>query len=330
MMILAFRNLAITSLVVWWCLPGNLAASGDAERFQQIYEAEWAFRLKEFPLLASSTGSDGYAGELGHVGEVDQLRRYEYWQKVRQQLNSISCDRLSREQCINYRLFTKQIEDCLARYETHAYLIPFNSDWGFYMEWGRLPAETDFTGAGDYRDYLSRISQVGVVMNEYIALMQTGVELGFTQPRVILDGRDEPIKAQLVDKAEDSPFFTPFLKLPETIIEPERAELLAAAQEVIGKQVIPAYQRLFDFYHEVYIPGARATLGAYQLPDGERFYQAQIRLYATVDMSPKEIHDIGLSEVKRIRAEMDAIIAELGFEGGFAEFLAFLRTDPQF
>jgi uncharacterized protein (DUF885 family) len=198
------------------------------------------------------------------------------------------------------------------------------------MEWGRLPAETDFTDAEDYRDYLSRIRQIGVVMDEYIALMQTGVELGFTQPRVILEGRDEPIRAQLVERVGDSPFFAPFQNMPETITESERAELLPAAEEVIVAQVIPAYQRLFDFFHEVYVPGARSTLGAYQLPGGARFYQAQILQYATVNMSPQEIHDIGLSEVARIRAEMDAIIAEVGFEGSFADFLQFLRTDPQF
>jgi len=324
------RKVIVTGFLALWWLPGNLAAAGDAEQFQQIYEAEWAFRLKEFPLMASATGSDEYAAELGHVAEADQVRRYEYWQDVREQLKTISCDRLSREECINYRLFTKQIDDFLARYETHAYLIPFNSDWGFYMEWGRLPAETDFTDARDYRDYLSRIRQIGVVMDEYIALMQTGVELGFTQPRVILEGRDEPIRAQLVERVGDSPFFAPFQNMPETITESERAELLPAAEEVIGAQVIPAYQRLFDFFHEVYVPGARSTLGAYQLPGGARFYQAQILQYATVDMSPQEIHDIGLSEVARIRAEMDAIIAEVGFEGSFAEFLQFLRTDPQF
>jgi uncharacterized protein (DUF885 family) len=282
------------------------------------------------PTMATIAGEEGYAGELGHVSEQDQVRRHTYWQGARQQLGQLSCERLDREECINYRLFTKQIDDFLADYETRAYLIPFNSDWGFYLEWGRLPADTDFNDLQDYRDYLSRLQQIGGVMDEYIALMQTGVELGFTQPRVILQGRDEPIKAQLVDRVDSSPFFAPFLTMPESVSAGERAELLTTAQQVIGEGVIPAYRRLFDFFNGIYVPGARDTLGAYQLPGGEAFYQAQIRRYATVDMSPREIHDIGLSEVARIRAEMDAIIEAVGFEGSFAEFLQFLRTDPQF
>jgi uncharacterized protein (DUF885 family) len=160
--------------------------------------------------------------------------------------------------------------------------------------------------------------------------MRRGVAEGITQPRVVLGGRDAPVKAQLVEKPQDSPFFQPFVELPEAVAGGDRAQLLATAEQVIGTDVIPAYQRLYRFLHEEYLPGARETLGATALPGGERFYQAQIRQYATVDMSPREIHDIGLGEVARIRAEMQEIIEGLGFEGDFAAFLDFLRTDPQF
>jgi len=302
----------------------------DAEQFRDIYQQEWAFRLKEFPLMASSAGVDDYNAELGHVSEADQKRRYEAWKKFRQSLDSISCERLSREECINYRLFKKQMDDFIAAYETRSYLIPFNSDWGFYMELGRLPSETDFNRLEDYRDYLSRLSQMGRIMDEYIGLMRAGLELGFTQPRVVLEGRDAPIKAQLVTRVDESPFFKPLVEMPETLANGDRAELLRQAREVIGSSVIPAYQRLYDFFHQEYIPGARETLGAEQLPGGKAFYQAQIRLYATVDLTPQEIHDIGLGEVTRIRAEMDDIISELEFAGDFAQFLEFLRTDEQF
>ena len=305
-------------------------AAEDSERFKDIYEKEWAFRLKEFPTFATSTGVHDYDSQLGHVSQQDQARRNVFWKEIRSELNSISCERLARVECINYRIFVKQMDNYLSDFETRAYLIPFNSDWGFYMEWGRMPQDTDFTTVEDYRNYLARLHQLPTVMDEYIALMRQGIELGMTQPRVILDGRDEPIKAQLVGQAEQSPFFIPFLELPESLVSGEKTELLATADEVISRDVIPAYQRLYDFFHEEYVPGARKSLGASQLPDGERFYQAQIRLYATVDMSPQQIHDIGRQEVARIRSEMEEIIRGLGFEGDFAAFLRFLRTDPQF
>ena len=306
------------------------AAEGDGERFRSIYEKEWDFRTREFPSLAAYSGLDDYADKLGHVSEADQARRYAFWKKIRAELEQVSCERLSRNDCINYRIFVRQMNDFIAGYETKSYLVPFNSDWGFYMGWARLPTETDFGGIEDYRNYLSKLHQIPVVMDEYIALMRTGLERGITQPRVILDGRDVPIKAQLVESVQDSPFWAPFADIPEHLASGEKAELLATAEKVITDEVIPAFARLEKFFNEEYVPGARTSLGASEMPDGKRFYAAQVQKYATVDMTPQEIHDIGLEQVARIRAEMEEIIREVGFEGDFAAFLQFLRTDPQF
>jgi len=319
-----------TFLALLVMLPATALAAADSDRFKSIYEAEWAFRLGEFPMFASYVGVHDYDDRMGRVSEADQARRHAYWKGVRQQLDGISCERLSREECIDYRIFEQQMGNFIAGYETRGYLMPFNSDWGFFMEWARLPEDTEFTRVEDYRNYLERLHEMPAVMDEYIALMRRGVAEGFTQPRVILGGRDAPIKAQLVESPQDSPFFQPFRDLPEPVAGGDRAQLLATAERVIASDVIPAYQQLYRFFHEEYLPGARETLGASALPDGVRFYRAQIRQYATVDMSPREIHDIGLSEVARIRAEMQAIIEELGFEGDFAAFLEYLRTDPQF
>jgi uncharacterized protein (DUF885 family) len=302
----------------------------DAETFRQIYEKEWAFRLAEFPMLDARVGSGEGARRMGHVSEKDQSRRHQFWKAIRTELDAISCERLEREDCINFRIFSRQINNFLADYETGAYLVPFNSDWGFYMAWGRMPVQTRFSTVEDYRDYLARLHELPVVMDQYIALMRQGIERGITQPRVILDGRDEPIKVQIVDDATDSPFYAPFKTLPETVAAGQKAELLATAEKVVAEDVIPAYQRLHDFFREEYLPGARDTLGASSLPNGEYFYRTQIQRYATVDMTPREIHDIGLEQVARIRSEMQTIIEEVGFEGSFPEFLEFLRTDPQF
>lgn len=310
--------------------PVATVSADDREAFRKIYEKEWAFRMQEFPMFASNAGIDDYADRLGDVSEEAETRRYAFWKDIRQELNSISCERLDRKECINYRIFLKQMDDFLAAYEIKSYLIPFTSDWGFYMELGRLPEETEFRSTEDYRNYLARLHQLPRVMDQYISLMRKGLELGLTQPRVVLDGRDEPIKAQIVSDVNDSPFFKPFVSMPESVAGGDRAELLATAEKVVASEVIPAFQRLNDFFRDEYIPGARQSLGATELPDGERYYQAQIRLYATVDMSAQEIHQLGLEQVQRIRAEMEAIITEVEFEGDFAAFLEFLRTDPQF
>jgi len=320
------------SIVFFLLLSSALpaAAAEDSERFRGIYEKEWAFRLKEFPMFASYVGVQDYADRLGDVSEEAQARRFEFWKAIRAELDTVSCNRLEREECINYRIFATQMDNFLADYETRSYLIPFNSDWGFYMELARLPKDSEFSNLNDYRNYLGRLHQLPRLMDQYIGLMRKGLELGMTQPRVILDGRDEPIRAQLVEDVSQSPFFSPFQSIPESIAGGEKSELLATAEQVISSEVIPSFQRLYDFFQQEYIPGARKTLGASDLPDGERFYQAQIQKYVTLDMSAAEIHRIGQEQVSRIRGEMDAIIEEVAFDGDFAAFLQFLRTDPQF
>ena len=322
------RKLALIVMILACPLPAM--AAEDSQRFREIYEKEWAFRMKEFPLFASDAGVNDYADQLGDVSEEAQARRNEFWKGIRSELDDISCQRLDRDDCINYRVFVRQMDNYLAAYEIKSYLIPFTSDWSFYMGWARLPEETDFVNLDDYRNYLGRLHQLPNTMDQYISLMRKGLALGITQPRVILDGRDVPIKAQIVGSVDDSPFFRPFQEIPESIAGGEKAELLATAEKVISGDVIPAFQRLDDFFQQEYLPGARKSLGASELPGGERYYQAQIKLYVTLDMTPDEIHQIGLEQVTRIRAEMEAIIREVGFEGSFADFLEFLRSDPQF
>ena len=308
----------------------NGLAGDDSEMFQALLKRDWDFRINEFPTLARNNGVEGHAHRIAHVGEKDQLRRYEFWKQVKLELTAISCENLEREECINYRMFERQVHQFLADYETRGYLIPFNSDWGFYLSWNRWGEETDFDSIDDYNNYLSRLKELPQVMDEYIALMREGLRTGMTQPRVILDGREVPIRKQLVEDPQRSAFYKPFLNIDKVIPTEARQKLISEAREAVMEGVVPAYQRLLDFFLDEYFTGARTSLGATNLPGGKRYYEEQIYLYATVDMSADEIHQLGLSEVARIRAEMEAIIRDLKFDGDFADFIQFLRTDPQF
>ena len=316
--------------LVFIFLSFNAIAGEDSEAFRALYAKEWEFRTSEFPYLAREDGDKEKAHLITHVGEKDQLRRYEYWKQIQLELAAISCENLEREECINLRIFERQIHQFLADYETRAYLIPFNSDSGFYTSWIRWGDDTDIITARDYRDYLSRLNALPIVMDEYIALMREGLRTGMTQPRVILAGREVPIRKQLVENPELSAFYKPFLNMNKNISGEEKQALIAEARTAVMEGVVPAYERLLDFFEDEYFASARTTLGASSLPGGERFYKEQIYLYATLDMTADEIHQLGLSEVARIRAEMESIIKDLEFEGDFAAFLQFLRTDPQF
>ena len=317
-------------LAVLVAVSFNLLAAEDSVAFRALYEEEWNFRVNEFPSLARRNGITETLQPLAHVSEKDQLRRYEFWKQIKSDLTGISCAKLEREECINYRMFERQLHQFLADYETRAYLIPFNSDWGFYLDWNRWGEDTDFNSMDDYHSYLSRLEALPQVMDEYIGLMREGLRTGMTQPEVILAGREIPIQKQLVEQPERSAFYKPFLQLDETVDSGAQKELIIKARRAVMEGVIPAYQRLLDFFINEYFSGARSSLGASSLPGGDRFYREQIYRYATVDMSAEKIHQLGLSEVARIRAEMEDIIRALKFDGDFSDFIQFLRTDPQF
>jgi uncharacterized protein (DUF885 family) len=312
----------------------NASAQDDSTAFNALLEKEWGFRLQEYPWLARDNGVEGSAAKMTRVSEADQLRRYNFWKGIRAEQAELSCDQLSREECINFRLFERQIHQFLASYETKEYLIPFNSDWGFYLGWAQWGDSTDFHSKQDYEDYIARLQVLPEVMDEYIALMREGINIGMTQPKAVLAGREVPVRKQLVEDPQRSDFYKPFLALDKStdkyLSEKEKKDLQQQAQVAVMEGVVPAYERLLDFFEDEYFVKARDSIGASELPGGKHFYKEQIYLYATVDMTADEIHDLGLSEVARIRAEMDAIITELEFEGSFADFLQFLRTDPQF
>lgn len=310
--------------------PLAAMAEDDSQRFREIYQKEWAFRLAEFPGMASYVGVEDYNDRLGHVSEPYQQRRREFWQAILDETDSLSCERLSHAECIDLKIFRMQIQGYITDIDTRAYLLAFNSDWGFYLGWARLAENTTFSDAQDYSDYIAQISMIPEIMDEYIGLMRTGLEIGFTQPRAVLAGRDVPVEAQLVDDVAESAFFAPFAERPDGVSEIEWPALVQEGRNAVEEKVIPAYAELLKFFREEYFPGARDTLGAYQLPGGEAFYQGQVYYYATVEMSPQEIHDLGLSEVARITAEMQAIMDELEFEGSLAEFIDWMRGNPDF
>ncbi|MFN4160821.1 MAG: DUF885 domain-containing protein, partial [Stenotrophomonas sp.] len=161
--------------------------------------------------------------------------------------------------------------------------------------------------------------------------MRDGLKRGFSVPRAVLDGREVSIAtvSELKDPTA-SPLYAPFKKLPASIPAAEQAQLQAQARQAISESVVPAFGKLRTFFVSEYVPQARITLAAEAMPGGEAYYKQQIHQYTTLDLTPQQIHEIGLKEVARIQEEMNAIIKQVKFKGSFAQFLTFLRTDPQF
>lgn len=231
---------------------------------------------------------------------------------------------------MNADLFGAVLEERLAERAYEPWRIPFVSDSGFHTSATMAIEAIPFKTIKHYEDYLARLSKLDGYVAQNIANMRAGLETGFTMPRAILEKVAPSFKALAVDRAVDSAFYAPFDTMPESIPETDRARLQKAAMDVLNQRLLPAWRGLYAFFTEDYMPAARDTLGVTSLPDGDAYYAMLIRQYTTLDLSAQEIHRIGLSEVARIKSEMEAIIDGLGFEGSFADFLEFLRTDPQF
>jgi uncharacterized protein (DUF885 family) len=209
------------------------------------------------------------------------------------------------------------------------YLQPLNQRGGVQTA-NEVSQALTFDSLEDYADWIARLASLGLYVDQTIELLRQGISRGMTHPRVIMERVPAQIESQLVGTAEDSPFFEPFRNFPDSIGEQDRERLSELGARTIREVVVPAYQRLYTFFTDTYLPACRETVGAWDLPAGREFYEFRARSYTTTALTPDEIHEIGVAEVQRIREEMLAVIEEVGFSGSFDEFLQFLRTDSQF
>ncbi len=303
-----------------------MTSSADGE-LRSLYEREWAWRQEQFAWQRDADDQWVKQDRLPDVGADAQARRLAYWESVLAELEGIDEARLSAEERINAAVFRQIVETHASDARFRTFEAPLNSDTFF---WGGLHPQTGgFADEAAYRRYLGRMRDLPRYFGQHKDNMRAGLARGYSVPAVTLKGRDQSIEAYLLP-GTDNPFWGPFDALPPTITSPARLALQEEAREVIAAAVVPAYTDLLQFMREEYLPNTREALAARDLPDGEAFYRAQIRAYTTLDLTPEEIHNAGLREVERLRAEMESILEELSFDGDMAAFFEFLRTDPQF
>jgi uncharacterized protein (DUF885 family) len=298
-------------------------APADA-RLRALYTEEWNWRQKE---LARNGDQPGDAGD--HFPKVDaasQQARLAYWTRALATLDAIPFAQLSSEEQINAQVFRTSIVALANDVKFKTYEAPFNADTFF---WTEFTPRQGFATIGAYRAYLGRLRDVPRYFDEQIANMRAGLARGFTVPRVSVLGRDKTIEPYVNGDATN-PLYGPFAQMPPTIPAKDQAALRADATTVIRDVVAPAYAKLLAMMRTEYLPKARTTLAAAATPDGDAYYQAMIEKYTTLKLTAKEIHEIGLKEVARIEAEMQATKQRANFAGSMAEFFQFLRTDPQF
>jgi len=320
---------AVLAILGLASLPQALADAGSD--LQQLLADERAFTWREDPLAATTDGVHDYDDRLPRVTPADQARLAEADRKFLARLRAIDRAALPAFDAVSYDLFEFMMAQRIAFAKYREWRAPLVSDSGFYTSVLLLHDLQSPRTTRDYENYLARLRDVPRYFDENIANMRLGIAEGFVLPAEVMPGIASVIAAAQFAKAEDSPFWVPFARFPDSVPEADRARLATAGRAAIEQQVLPAYAGFKDFFDQEYRPAARRSIAATELPDGRAYYADLVRYYTTLpDATPEAIHATGLAEVARIRAEMEAIVRELGFRGSFDEFLAFLRSDPQF
>lgn len=317
-------NLLLLPMMFW-------SLFSPSQDLQRLFDEERAWRYREYPMTASFEGVDDYDHLLGSNTLADLERRTQELRGLRERAQKVDRAGLSRQEVISCDIFIELLSDEIRDFELGGYRLTMTAESGFHGDLAGLARYTTFAGAEDYTQYLARLAQLPRYFEEQTALLQMGLDTGWTLPRESLTRIAGTISAHVVDDVEQSVFYAPFKTKPAFIEETAWQKLRAQAQTTVKENVVPTYQKFHSFMTEKYLPGARKALGASQLPKGgDAYYRHVIKRYTTLDLDPAEVHETGLAEVKRIRAEMEQVKQAVGFKGDFAAFLKFLREDPRF
>ncbi len=311
-------------------LTVNSQGLGDAQRLERYFELSYDLAILEDPGFATRLGDLRGQDRLSDLSEEGIARRHKAERDALALMERIERDALSEENRVNYALLRDRLEADVRGQQFPDHYLQMNQMGGPQQDIASLLAMMPNTRAADLENQLARMEALPAYIDQSVALMRKGLAAGVTPPAITLRDVPQQIRNQLVDDASKSPLLTGFADIPPTV-DPLQAETLRKrAEKVFSHQVVPAFEHLLEFTENEYLPGARKSIAMCDLPAGAEWYRHNVAVRTTTDLSPQEIHDIGLREVKRIRAEMNEIITETGFEGNFEEFLHFLRTDPQF
>lgn len=301
----------------------------DSARLHRLFDLDWEFSNVEYPEAATYVGYPGQNNRWTDLSVAAINRRRAAVNSELKVVGAIDRARLNVPDQLNYDIFKRGIEESIEGTRFPGDLLQVTQRDGpqySTLVIGVMPAAT----VKDYTDIIARLRALPVVVDQTIALLDSGIKRGITPPRITL--RDVP--AQMTNLVPEDPMksalLAPFTQFPVGIAESDRTHLRADAVHAYNEQDRPAFQRLQSYLANIYLPRSRETTGMSALPDGAAWYAYNIRVQTTTTRTPQGIHDLGLAEVKRIRAQMDSLIRSTGFSGDFAAFTNMLRTDPKF
>jgi uncharacterized protein (DUF885 family) len=302
----------------------------EPERLHALFDLHWQYTLDEYPELATYTGDTG----RNHRWTDHSLEAYERRDREMEiparVLATIDRASLGAADQVHYDLFRRNVEEALEGRRFKGEYMPVTQIGGVQQSVAQTLMLMPYFQPSHFEDAIARLEAMSALVDQTIGLLDKGLETGITPPRVTLRDVPDQVRNQLVDAPLASAMLRPFQSFPSSIDAPFQETLRAAAVRAYAGAVVPAYRRLLEYLETRYLPGTRQTIAARDLPDGEAWYAFSIRQMTTTSLSAEEIHQIGQAEVRRIRAEMDEVMALAEFDGTFQQFVGFLRTDERF
>ena len=302
----------------------------ESEKLHNLFNDVWGWGLQEFPTRATYLGDYRYNDRLANMSLVSIQGRHKKNKTILRKLENLNREQLDPNDKLNYDLFHKNITRNIAAHPFKDYLMPVDQMGGVQINFPNLVDITPFRNQNDFDNYLARLFLFPEYMDQIIALMQEGLKNNITPPKIVLQKVPNQISVQYQFDVKNSPFYKPFEKNIGSLPDSVRANYQELAVKSIKNHVFTSYRNLFDFFTEEYLPKARKNISAISLPHGDDYYAFKVKYYTTTNKTPSEIHSIGLSEVTRIRLEMEKVIKDSGFTGSFKEFITYLRTNPDF
>ena len=301
----------------------------DEVKFNSFLDENWQDTMEKSPLFASLLGDKRYDDKISGNSIDDFIAESEYERYVLDVLNEINPNNLSEENQLNYRLLKSDYEINLEGRKYPGYYMRLNQRGGvqdYYLYGNRL----NFVDLQSYKNWFERVKGYTQNVRNSLEINREGLELGYTQPKLVTRGVSAQIGAMLERDLEDHPYYKIFKSVGEVASAQEAEELQNEVKDFIQNVLNPTYQELYDFLVNEYLPKSRDSIGISDVPNGKEWYEYLARYHTTTDLTPDEIHEIGLREVAKIRAEMEGIIEQVGWDGDFNSFLQYLRTDPRF
>ena len=295
----------------------------------QLFDDDWELTLKEDPIFATTLGDRRYSDLLEVVSVAHSEELNQNNKDFLARLETIDRSALPKNEKLNYDIYKRLTEDAVESADFKSYLRPITNRGGFHISFPNMPDRLPLNNVLDYENYIARLNAFKNLTESYIEVMRVGIEGGYVLPKIVLQGAEDTIEPHIVSDATESLLYKPFEKFPKGIDETEQARLTEAGINAIMNSVVPGYELFLDFMMNEYLPASSDDIAASSLPNGKAYYEFRVRSFTTLDVTPQEVHDRGLSEVARIRTEMDEVIKESGFKGNFNAFVEFLRTDDQ-